>query len=147
MKFRKVIHRLCWGITPKKWLSYGYLKQHTRSLRSLASSVLSNPALGKTANPAISFEQAMTRAGITESDLAAAMRQNLTAVKIFTSVCAFVFLYACYICTSYPIEALMVFMLSLLSLAYAWREHHNYIKLKYRKLFLTPKEWLKLAIK
>ncbi len=145
MKFRKVIHRVLWGISPKKWMSFDYLKSHSVVLKDLASSLM--PGIKPKSTSHESFTIAMQRAGISEDKLELAKQQNIRAVKIFLTVSALTFLYACYLFYDLPVEAGMVVMLSLLALVYAWREHHNYIKLKYRKLYLSPKEWWKLAIK
>jgi hypothetical protein len=145
MKFRNVIHRLLWGINPKKWMSFNYLKSHSLMLKDLASSL--TPGRRPPSRSYDSFTIAMQRAGVSEAKLEQAKRQNIIAVKIFLTVSALTFLYACYLFRDFSVEAIMVVMLSLLSLVYAWREHHNYIKLKYRKLYLSPKEWFKLAIK
>ena len=145
MKFRKVIHRLFWGITPRKWLSFDQLKANSVVLKNLASSVL--PESSSEPHHAKTFADAVRLAGISESDLARVKAHNLRAFRIFLILGVLTFFYACHLCLGLPVEAFMVLMLSVLMFVYAWREHYNYIKIQYRKLYLSPKEWFKLSMK
>jgi intracellular multiplication protein IcmV len=145
MKFRKVIHRLFWGITPRKWLSFDQLKSNSAILKDLAASIM--PGTSSEAHHAKTFADAVRLAGISESDLARVKAHNLRAFRIFLVLGVLTFFYACYLCVDLPVEAFMVLMLSLLMFVYAWREHYNLIKIQFRKLYLSPKEWLKLSMK
>ena len=59
MKFKKVFRRLTWGITPTKWLSLGYLKQQTASLKDLSQGVFQPTSTPK--YQCKTFEEAMQR--------------------------------------------------------------------------------------
>lgn len=139
MKFKKVFRRLTWGITPTKWLSLGYLKQQTASLKDLSQGVFQPTSTPK--YQCKTFEEAMQRAGISEPQLEHQKRQNVIACRIFSAISAVIWLYAIFLIPRHPLEGLMVLLLGAFAAIYAWREHYNYTKLKYRQLYLTPKQW------
>ena len=139
MKFRKVVHKLFWGISPKKWMSFDLLQSHGKMLSSLFHSVLS-PA-PPTVETAEDFQSAMRIAGINSADIKTMIARGWLNVKIFSFAAALAFLYACCLVHQAPFSSLLVFMLAFLSVAYAWREHFNLTKLRCKKLYLSISQW------
>ena len=141
MRFKKVVRRLTWGLTPTKWLSVGYLKEQTASLKDLSKSVL-NPSSAPKYN-CKTFEEAMKRAGLTDVNINHQMQQNKVACRIFLGLTAMIWLYALLLMPHQFLESLMVVLLGAFAGVYAWREHYNYTKLKHRQLYLTISQWWK----
>jgi hypothetical protein len=139
MKFRKVVHRIFWGISPKKWMSFDYIKLQTGMLRGLFKSVFDLSR--SSTNNCESFEEAMQQAGVSEQELRFLMQRNMKACCWFIFFAVTIFIYALFLMSKFPFESIMVVLLSVFSAVYAWREHYNYTKIKHRLLFLTPKQW------
>jgi hypothetical protein len=139
MKFRKVVHKIFWGISPQKWMSLDVLRSNTKSLGELFTSAVSPTP--PTLTQAKDFDEAMKIAGIRSADIGNIIKRSSYYIKVFLFSSAISFLYACYLVHRVPFASIMVFMLTFLSLAYAWREHFNITKLRYRRLYLSIGQW------
>lgn len=88
------------------------------------------------------FNEAMKKYGWTEADVARRMRMSLVvaAVCVVLSLAAFGWVFHLLI-KGFFLSALVSLALSILMLAYGFREHFLYFQLKQRRMNCTMNEW------
>lgn len=124
---------------PRAWLGYDYLKFQTLFLSSYIKAVFAKPI------PAIeeTFEEAMQRLNLTESDIQTTMQNFFIYSIVFLSLGIATLLFSFYLLISD--SAILGWILGMaitsLLLTQAFRYHFWYFQMKFRKLGCTYAEW------
>lgn len=129
------------------WLGWKQISSSTKDIKETAEFIFnkSDPKEKKKET----FEQAVYRLRLDEKDIHR-RAMNFLRLAIFYLVFSFVlFIYAIYLFleTSHLLAVAMTFALSIVLLAYAYREHFWYFQLKKRKFGCTLKEWVAFTFK
>jgi intracellular multiplication protein IcmV len=128
----------------RRWIALDEVKGHGKMIISLVKGLTKfdkEPSL-----PDETFEQAMTRLGLSEQDIKQRMKVRLHLVVIYLLIALVLFVYMVYaFVNGHLLAGSFCILLTALMLAYAFREHVWYTEMKYHKLHCTFKEWLLLA--
>ncbi len=127
------------GFNVKRWLGVSQIKSSTKTVGVLFKGALMRDKKEKRKE---SFEQAVQRLGLSESDI-----RNRMQVLLKTAIgCAvlglLVLVYMFYLLfKGMFIPSFLSLMLSAMLFAYAFREHFNYFQMRERHLGCTVKQW------
>ena len=143
MWFKKLRRGLFGSFRFRQWIDYDHLVENFKFIQSACRFLKKQPVGEKNLYTGESFEACMQRLGVSEVDL----QQRMRTAKAFTAFYALVGLcalgYAIYMETRRLwLAGLMVFLLAMLFLGYAFRENFNYFQMKQRRLGCTYQEWL-----
>lgn len=130
---------------PRAWFGYDSLKEETRTIWDYIKDLVIPPKPTREET----FEQAMERMQVTDSDLQTMSKNYFRAAMMFLALAAGMFIYAFFLLIHYI--ALGGFALGIavcaLFLAQAFRFHFWYFQIKQRKLGCTFAEWRAEAFK
>lgn len=125
----------------KSWSAWNTIKENANVVKGFANDIKVPDAI----NPGVkvTFEDAMKKYGVSESDLASRMKSHFT-VAIFCGLLGLAALiWTIYLLTKLMfLSSLVGIALSLLMFSYGFREHFYYYQIKQRRLNCTVKEWL-----
>lgn len=126
-----------------KWMSWSYLQETTDRFKILFLDIV----IPKKASTVETFEEAMVRLELTESDLAQRKQEFTRLFYFFVALAVIILAYALYIAfVGHLITALISFCLAVYALTQAFRFHFWLFQLKNRKLGCTFQEWLNSKI-
>lgn len=129
------------GLNPKKWVGFNQLKSDSTTLSNIFRGVFKRSE--KAAEKKETFEEAVKRFNLTEKDIQKRMKSAKELVMIFLGLGGLLLFYTFYQWASgRVISGFICLTLSLLTLAYAFREHFNLFQMRNRRLGCTYKEWV-----
>lgn len=138
--FRTVSKGVSSGFRINRWLGTDRIKASTQSVRKLAKAAVKTEQEEAIAGK--SFEEVLRHYNMTEDDLKKRIDQGNKIILFCLGGSVLSFAYMIYQFSSQEIIAGIVCgMLTLLMLAYAFREHFNIFQMKQRRLGCTMKEW------
>lgn len=121
-----------------KWISWDYLKETTGHFKA----ILFDIAIPKKATHLESFEEAMSRLGLSEKDLEARKNEFTKLFYFFLVLSLGVFAYALYLSLKGTlVSSLITFCLAFYALTQAFQFHFWLFQIKNRKLGCSVKEW------
>lgn len=133
------------GLSPRKWVGYDQLKTDSVTVGKIFKGVFKR---SKEAEKKETFEQAAKRFNLTEEDIQKRMKSAKELVMIFLGFGSLLVTYAIYQWISGRfVGGLICLILSLLTFAYAFREHFNLFQMRKRCLGCTYKEWFNSTFK
>lgn len=126
----------------KRMLGWDQLKGSASNAYSAARDVWDRDKHRKTVRQE-TFEQAVARLKLSESDLARRQKSFFRTSLLFLSIAVLVFLYAVNLFLSGLLLATFIsLVLVAMALALAYRDHFWYTQMKHRRLGLTFKNWV-----
>lgn len=147
MGIKKVIKKGFFsGFDVKRWVGLDQIKESGKTVHGMYDDIF-NKKSNKAQEPK-TFEACVQRYNLTEE-----MLQKKRRMLVYTSLGCLagsflIFAYTIYLILSGIYFSSMVsFMLALLLLAYAYREHFNAFQIKQRRLGCTFKEWVSHTFK
>ncbi len=133
------------GLSPKKWVGFDQLKSDSISLGQMIKRVFKRSQKVKKKE---TFEQAVKRFNLTEADIQKRIKSAKELVVIFLALSAVLIVYTIYQWSGgHIVSGFICFILSLLILAYAFREHFNLFQMRSRRLGCTYSEWFNSLFK
>jgi len=146
MGFKRVFKKgLSAGISPKKWVGYDHIKSDSVSVGKIAKNVFKRD---KTNRRKETFDEAMKRYNLSESDIKKRIKTSKHLVAIFlgfSGLLGFYMVYQWHV--GHFIGGFTCLVLMSLILAYTFREHFNLFQMRQRRLGCTYKEWLSSLFK
>lgn len=134
------------GLSPKKWIGFNQLKSDSTTLGRIFRGVFNRSK--SEAEKKETFEEAVKRLNLTEKEIQKRMKSAKELVIIFIGFGGLLFLYTIYQWTGgRVISGFICLTLSLLTFAYAFREHFNLFQMRNRRLGCTYKEWFNSTFK
>jgi intracellular multiplication protein IcmV len=93
------------------------------------------------------FDEAVVRLHLSEQDIQQRMKGFFKAALVYTVIALGLFLYTIYLLIGvYLGAAIISFLLSLLALTLAFRQHFYYFQMKQRRLGCTIKQWFHFLV-
>ncbi len=122
------------------WMGWRQISVTGAGIKETAKELLKTPQ----AKHQETFEQAVQRLHLTEADLQQRMRTFKQLILFYALIAIALFIYTIYLLIgSHLAAALLSFILTVLALALAFRQHFWYYQMQHRKLGCTIKEWFK----
>lgn len=122
-----------------KWVGWDYIVDTTEDYKN----VVKNMATPAQPEMAETFEEAIQRLGLTETDLADRKKEFTRLFVFFIVLSLLIIGYGLYMAIQgNMISSLIAFCISIYSLSQAFRFHFWLFQIKYRKLGCTLKEWM-----
>lgn len=122
-----------------KWLDYDQLKRSTTKIASITRAVFSPEHAERTET----FEQAMERLNLTESELQQRYTEFSRLFIIYLLIAVAIFSYSVWIAFTYKniLGFMMGFCITIFALTHVFRYHFWMFQIKHRKLGCTLREW------
>lgn len=128
------------GLNMKRWIGLEQIKENGKTIGGLFKGLLGNKKADEVRKE--TFEESMRRFQMTEEDLQKRMQSAVRLVTFCLIGSVAIIIYMFYLFYNAQIVASFVcMMLSVLLLAYAFREHFNLFQMKKRRLGCSVKEW------
>lgn len=125
------------------WVDFGFLQASWVSLRRMTGKLLTP----RKAQHIESFEDAMNRLELSETDITNRTKEFSRLVMIFMGLAFMVFIYTLYLAATGDLRStLFGFVVTLLILVRAFHYHFWLFQVKSRKLGCTLREWLDSTI-
>lgn len=122
-----------------QWMGLGQITTVGKDIKDTTVSLLKQPKAVRQET----FEQAIARLRLSEKDLQQRMQYFLRMTMFYCGVAVLLFIYAIYLMFTGELAAFFLsFVLTLMALSFAFRQHFWYFQLKHRKLGCTVKDWL-----
>lgn len=129
----------------KKWSSYDYVSSNVKMTIDLFCRFFSRDTKPMYHE---SYEESVTRLGMTEEQLANRKKVFLCSTLIYSVFAAAFFTYFVYLVAhGYLYAASFVFMLSMTLLLVAYREHFWYMQMQKRKLGCNFGDWVRFIFR
>jgi intracellular multiplication protein IcmV len=129
-----------------KWADVDNVKKDTKTLGQLFKDTFAKPHTENLPYDE-TFESAVERLGLTEQDLIAKQKNFFSNAMAFLVMALLIIGYMLFLLFNGHIAAgLFCILLAGLALVNFYRFHFWYIQIKYRKLGLSFKQWLALAL-
>lgn len=129
-----------WNVSA--WLGLKQIKQNSKLIKELTTDLKS---VGKTKGSeplAETFEQALRRLNMTEADLQERMKKSDQIILLCGILTIPTLAYAIYLfCTAFYLSSFVCVMLTILLVAYTFREHFNRFQMRQRRLGCHFQEW------
>ncbi len=126
-----------------KWMSWDYLNETAERFKYLLVDIV----VPKKAKTSETFEEALDRLELTETDLENRKVEFTRLLYFFIGLAVSIILYGLFVAFRGSLTAaLIAFCLSIYCLTQAFRFHFWLFQLKHRKLGCTFKEWLNSSI-
>ena len=123
------------------WLGFNSIKEHGSLIRGLFSSVMRRPRSGDLTE---SFEDAVARYGLTDSDIAAREKHAMQMAYIYGAVLFLGLGYWLYLWIAGNWSAfVMMLSFNFMIFSFFFRESFWLMQLRERKLGMTFRDWLK----
>lgn len=147
MGFKKTVKKgLLSGLNPMRWVGYEQISGNAKTIKDLVNGLIRKPA--KNATHEETFEECLHRFNLTEADVKKRMKNAFRIVIFCLSLSVAMIGYTIYLFVQgLPLSAFVCIILTLVLLAYAFREHFNYFQMKQRRLGCTFKEWFTCTFK
>lgn len=128
------------GLNPKKWIGFDLLAGTTKTVLYSAKTLFGSR---NSKVPHETFENAVQRMQLSENDLKKRMRSAKQLITVFILFSITLFLYSIYhFSKTHIADGFICLILTLLTLAYASREHFYLFQMQRKKLGCSYKEWL-----
>lgn len=140
----KMRNRLKRFVDVSTWLGTAEIKRNTGNLKQLAKMLFTvkKPEVKET------FEEAMKRYNLTETDVELKQKHYLVTSIICFMILLGILFYTAYLYSAgYYMSFVMSAMVSLLAFAFFFKEHFWYTQIKHRRLGFTFFEWFKSILK
>lgn len=135
------------GLNLKRWVGFNQIQDNGRVIGELFETVIKNPSQQETTRKE-SFEECMRRLNMTEEDLQKRIKHGKKIILFCFLGIAATLVYLFYLLTNGRyIPSFVSFTLSLLFLAYAFREHFNIYQMRQRRLGCSFKEYFNSLFK
>ncbi len=145
MGFKKVVKKgILSGWDLRQWAGLSEIKGSSRLVKDLAVNVFKNsPPPSSSAVPLKeTFAQCIRRLGLTEADLQKRIRSSQQILLFCLGLAVPTALYMLYlIMAGKYLSSFVCLMLTLLLLAYSFREHFNIFQMRQRRLGCTFQQW------
>jgi intracellular multiplication protein IcmV len=122
-----------------QWMGLGQITTVGKSIKDTAKSLAEKPK----ANRKETYEQAVARLHLSENDLKKRMQNLLLMAGVYCAMGALLFVYSIFLMFTAHLAAFFLsFVLTVVVLTLAFRQHFWYFQMKQRRLGCTVKEWL-----
>ncbi len=151
MGVEKIIKKvLTFGMEPSTWIGVDQIKENGSLIGRLCRRLFSRRARAEEATqPRIqeTYQQMLARQNMSTEDVKQRKRLAVILACCYLFVSLLLFSYGFYLCASagFVLSGLLCFILCLLLLLYALREHMVFYQLKYRRTNLSWSHWFKLT--
>lgn len=122
-----------------RWMDTPTLANNAKMIAGLAKRIFTAPKATRTET----FEEAMSRLNLTETDIQRRKKEFLRLICIFGLLSILLYAYSFYLLShSYIRGGILALIVSTIALMRVFRFHFWYFQIKKRKLGCTFKEWL-----
>lgn len=138
--FRAMGRGVASGFRVNRWLGTNRIKGSAKSVKEIATTLFDNEKAEEVKN--LNFEECLKHYNMTEADLELRMKQakKWVAFCLATTVLAFGYMFYEFHANEL-IATFVCFMIGVLTIAYAFREHFNLFQMRQRRLGCTVSEW------
>lgn len=120
------------------WMGWQQISTTGKSIKD-AAKLITKPAQAKRKE---TFDEALQRLRLTENDLQQRAKLFRRMMMVYSGIALILFFYTIYLLAGAHLAAgLLSFVLTLLALSLAFRQHFWYFQVQQRKLGCTIKEW------
>lgn len=142
MGFRRTVKKgIFSGLNVKRWVGIDHIKENGRIIGGLFNSLFNSSSKKETTRKE-TFEECMRRLNLSETDLIERIKSGKKIILFCLLGSGLTLIYLFYL-LSYGryLASVVTFVLTLLFLVYAFREHFNIYQIKQRRLGCSFKEY------
>ena len=146
MGIKRVVKKgLFSGLNPIRWVGYEQIAANGRTIKNIVNGITKST---KSTYHPMTFEECMQHYNLTEDDIKKRMKNSriVAIICLSLSICMTVYMFYLFV-RHLPLSAIICAVLTLVLLAYAFREHFNYFQMKQRRLGCTFKDWFAATFK